>query len=83
MSYIRSYKEHELKYIFEFKNMSIGDVANSFFLLRIPRIKEILGKKIYGFVQSEIDPDSIPWKDPNQESQYNVRRERVQDEKAA
>ena len=43
VSFIRSYKEHDLKYIFEFKNLSIGDLANSFYLLRIPRVKEILG----------------------------------------
>jgi hypothetical protein len=29
--------------------LSIGDTANSFFLNRIPRIKEILGKHIEGF----------------------------------
>lgn len=39
VSFIRSYKEHELKYIFEFKNLDIGYTARSFFLLRIPRIK--------------------------------------------
>lgn len=39
VSYIRSYKEHDLKYIFEFKNIDIGLTAQSFFLLRIPRVK--------------------------------------------
>jgi superfamily II DNA/RNA helicase len=39
VSFIRSYTEHDLKYIFEFKNLCIGSTAQSFFLLRIPRIK--------------------------------------------
>ena len=39
VSYIRSYKEHDLKYIFEFKNVDIGYTAKSFFLFRIPRVK--------------------------------------------
>ena len=39
VSYIRSYKEHDLKYIFEFKNVNIGLTAQSFYLLRIPRVK--------------------------------------------
>ena len=55
VSYIRAYKEHDLRYIFEFKNIDIGQIANSFFLLRIPRIKEILGKNINSFQQQEID----------------------------
>lgn len=82
VSYIRSYKEHDLKYIFEFKNLSIGEVANSFFLLRLPRIKEILGRKIEGFVQSEVDPETIPWRDSNQHSQFITRKEKAQQEKA-
>jgi ATP-dependent RNA helicase DDX55/SPB4 len=43
VSFVRSYKEHDLKYIFEFKNLDLGDLANSFYLLRVPRVKEILG----------------------------------------
>lgn len=39
VSYIRSYKEHDLRYIFEFKNLDIGKTAQSFFMYRIPRIK--------------------------------------------
>lgn len=51
VSYVRAYKEHDLRYIFEFKNIDIGQIANSFFLFRIPRIKEILGKNIASFQQ--------------------------------
>lgn len=66
VSYIRSYKEHDLRYIFEFKNLDIGKTAHSFFMYRIPRIKEILGKSIASFTQSIVEIETIPWLDKNQ-----------------
>ena len=50
VSFVRYYKEHELKFIFPFNQLGIGPLANSFSLFRLPRIREILGKKINGFV---------------------------------
>ncbi|OII70822.1 uncharacterized protein cubi_00967 [Cryptosporidium ubiquitum] len=44
VSYIRAYKEYQLPFLFPFKSLSIGEIAASFALLRIPRVKEILGK---------------------------------------
>lgn len=43
---MRSYKEHKLNLIFRIKDLNIGKVATSFFLFRLPRVKEILGKEI-------------------------------------
>ena len=41
-------------------------LANSFFLFRLPRVKEILGRKIDGFVQrNDIDLNSITYSDKN------------------
>jgi len=37
--------------------LDIGAVANSFCLFRLPRIKEILGKRIDGFTQSNVSID--------------------------
>ena len=50
VSYIRYYKEHQLQYIFNMLELDIGAVANSFCLFRLPRVREILGKRIEGFV---------------------------------
>jgi len=50
VSFIRYYKEHRLSYIFAFNNLDIGQVANSFALFSIPRVKEILGKAVKNFV---------------------------------
>ena len=46
VSFIRYYKEHQLTFIFSFTMLDIGQVANSFCLFKIPRVKEILGKPI-------------------------------------
>lgn len=49
-------------------------IAHSFFLLRIPRIKEILGKKITSFTQSSVEIQNIPWLDKNQRQQYEAKQ---------
>ena len=76
VGYLRYYKEHQLSYIFEFKHLDLGYLAQSFCLLRIPRVKEILGKSIDNFVQSEVDPESIKFKDPKKEKQRAQEKER-------
>lgn len=48
--------------------MSLGDTANSFYLFRIPRVKEILGKKIEGFKETKINFEEVKFVDKNQES---------------
>lgn len=51
-------------------------------MLRLPRIKEILGKAIKNFVQSEIDPETIPWRVANQKKQFEERRQHTLEKKA-
>lgn len=65
-SFIRSYKEHKLSVLFQFSKLNIDDLAMSFFLLRLPRVKEILGKRTE-FVNSDINPNDIPFVDKNKE----------------
>uniref|UniRef100_A0A7S3CT28 Uncharacterized protein n=1 Tax=Strombidium rassoulzadegani TaxID=1082188 RepID=A0A7S3CT28_9SPIT len=66
VSFIRYYKEHQLSFIFSFTLLEIGRVANSFFLFRIPRVKEILGKQISGFeMKRDIVIEKIPYADKN------------------
>ena len=77
VAFIRYYKEHELKYIFSFIHLCIGSVANSFALFTLPRIKEILGKKIENFESKEIDKDSIQYLDPNKKKQKEEGKEKA------
>ena len=46
-------EEHQLPFLFPFKDLDLGNLATGYALLRLPRIKEILGKQVKGFQQSE------------------------------
>ena len=51
--------------------LDIGNVANSFCLFRLPRVKEILGRKIEHFIGSpSVDTATIPYLDRNKERQH-------------
>jgi len=54
VSYVRYYKEHQLKYIFKFKDLNLGTLARLFSLLKLPKMPELKGVKV-DFEQSEID----------------------------
>eukprot|EP00747_Dinoflagellata_sp_TGD_P165146 gnl/TRDRNA2_/TRDRNA2_186034_c0_seq1.p1 gnl/TRDRNA2_/TRDRNA2_186034_c0~~gnl/TRDRNA2_/TRDRNA2_186034_c0_seq1.p1 ORF type:complete len:722 (+),score=154.79 gnl/TRDRNA2_/TRDRNA2_186034_c0_seq1:84-2249(+) len=75
ISFVRAYKEHQLAYVFPFRKLDLGAVATSFCLLRMPRLKEILGQKVKNFEQSEVHPDTVPFRDKAQEAQ---RQEKLQ-----
>lgn len=69
LSFVRAYQEHQLPFLFPFKDLDLGNLATGYALLRLPRIKEILGKQVKGFQQSEVDPASVPFKNKKQEKQ--------------
>lgn len=75
VSFVRAYQEHQLQYMFPFKLLDLGSLATGYCLLRLPRMKEILGKKIKGFEQSKIDPLTVPF--PNK-AQEKLRQEKLQ-----
>ncbi|KAL4544588.1 hypothetical protein Ndes2526B_g00544 [Nannochloris sp. 'desiccata'] len=76
VSYIRAYKEHHCKYIFRLEDVPLGRLAASFALLKLPRMPEAkkasrlaAAGELEGFVQSEIDPESVRFKDKVREKQ--------------
>lgn len=77
VSYIRAYKEHHCKYIFQLDNLQIGHLASSFALLRLPKMRELkkairnlrLEGALEGFVPSNTDPNNIAFKDKAREKQ--------------
>jgi len=76
ISLIRFYQEHDLKYIFDVNRIDIGNMANTFKLLRLPRIKEIIGKKVENFVQAnDINPKFLPYLDANVAKQMIAKEE--------
>lgn len=63
---MRYYKEHHLNFIFAINILDIGQVANAFFLFKIPRVKEILGKPTKSFIgDSSVILELVPYKDKN------------------
>lgn len=82
VSYIKFYTEHDLKYLFDINLYNIGEFASSLKLLRIPRIKEILGKNITDFKNNtSLDPKSLEYKDNNIKYQMNLKAEKIAIEK--
>lgn len=66
VSFVRYYKEHNLEFIFSLNTLDIGSVANSFFLFKMPRVREILGKQIKGFeADTSVVIEDIPYRDSN------------------
>lgn len=54
--------------------MNIGEIGNSFFLVHLPKIKETYGGlSTKDFAGVDIDVESIPWKDKNQELQHTAK----------
>ena len=48
------------------KMLDIGEVANAFFLFKVPRVKEILNVSLKSFVQdNSLGAEDIPYKDKN------------------
>merc|ERR1711972_534603 len=82
VSFTRAYQEHQLQYLFPFKALDMGGLATGFCLLRMPRMKEILGRKINGFEQSDVNPASVPFKIKAQEQvrQDNLQKKKEEEE---
>ena len=78
VSFVRFYQEHDLKYIFDFKKLDIGNLANMFQLMRLPRLKEILGRKIENFEQdNSVNPKDLVYQSENIAKQMEVKEEKI------
>jgi ATP-dependent RNA helicase DDX55/SPB4 len=84
VSYIRFYTEIDLKYIFDINKLDIGSLASAFSLLKVPRVREILGKKIDFVPISDVNPDELEYKNLNTKKQMDekkIKREEALQEK--
>ena len=80
ISYLRFYKENELKYIFDIRSLDIGNLANSFQLLKLPRlkIKEFQNETIKNFVgDPNIEPSQLIYLDKNVKKQMEMKKEKI------
>ena len=77
VSFVRSYKEHELKTVFTFKHLDLSALARSFFLPIIPKIKEMS----FNGVKRVPDEDywekaqKVEFHDINQQKQFEEKQE--------
>lgn len=77
VSFIRAYQEHQLSYLFPFNSMELGSLAMGYCCLRMPRMKEILGRKIKHFQASSVHPADVPFRDKKQEK---LRQKRLKEQ---
>jgi len=72
VSYIRFYQEHLAKFIFRLRDLDIGALANSFGLLKLPRMPELQDFKVVDFTPTKVDTDLIPYLDKAREKQRKL-----------
>lgn len=80
VSFIRSYKEHKLMSIFNFKDLDPVEIAKSFFLLKIPKIEEQRkwdGDWKIGNEEELKLLDELEFRDQNKKKQYSEKEEIV------
>jgi ATP-dependent RNA helicase DDX55/SPB4 len=77
VSFIRSYNEHELCYLFQLKDLDVGEVANTFGLFYFPKMKELRTRDIHSFQGAgpDFDIHSVPYIDKNKGKQKLAARE--------
>ncbi len=75
VSFVRGYKEHQCRFIFRFKELSLGRLAAAFALLRLPRMPETKRcDTAPHFAPSEVAQDDVPYKDRAREKLRQARR---------
>jgi len=68
VSFIRAYKEHLCNYIFRLKKLDLGNAANGFGLLTLPRMPELSDPNTtINFVYANVDIEKVPYKDKKRE----------------
>lgn len=69
VSYVQAYAKHECSLIFRVKDLDFASLAHGFALLRFPKMPELRGKTFPDFIETDIDVNTIKYKDKNREKQ--------------
>ncbi|XP_036027831.1 ATP-dependent RNA helicase DDX55 [Onychomys torridus] len=85
VSFVQAYAKHECSLIFRLKDLDFASLARGFALLRMPRMPELRGRQFPDFVPTDIDTNTIPFKDKIREKQRQKlleqkRKERTENE---
>ena len=64
MAHLRAYKDHKCEFIFRFAALDCGGLASAFALLRLPKIPELKGRPVRGFVADfSVKTEDVPYLD--------------------
>lgn len=72
VSYLKSYQEHQLKYIFRFQNLDIPSLLRAFMLVKIPKSPELKRCGVITGFESVVgakEVDMIPFRDKARDKQ--------------
>ncbi|BGP38660.1 ATP-dependent rRNA helicase spb4 [Rhodotorula kratochvilovae] len=86
VSSIRSYSKHEASYIFRLPDLDLVGVAQSFALLRMPKVAELKGKEkeiAERWVDEEVDWDAYAYADKVREKQRKAELKALQEKREA
>ena len=75
IAFMGALKERNLQFVFAISKVNIGLLANSFGLLKLPRVKEIRGKMIADFQTHKMDYFTIPFPDAKTEADRQEKLE--------
>ena len=78
VSFVRSYKEHKLASIFPFENFDVEQVARSFFLVKIPVLRELSKKKFNYLIGTEEELEKLEKVDFINKSQKKAVEEKFE-----
>ena len=81
VSYIRAYGQHECSLICRTRDLDMAGLAESFGLLKLPRMPELKETATGTFVETDVDIREIPYKDKAREKQRVANLTRPRKEK--
>jgi len=85
VSFIRGYKEHSCRTIFRLEALDACSLGESFGLLKLPKVEELRGQKLTGYVgaRPDINTRNVAYADPKREAGRQERLRVHGDEIAA
>ncbi|KAG8178547.1 hypothetical protein JTE90_015917 [Oedothorax gibbosus] len=79
VSFIQFYQKHECSLLFRIKDLDLGQLANGYALIKMPRMPEIQKKLPTNFEPSDVIFDDIPYSDKHREKQRKLRLKELQE----
>jgi ATP-dependent RNA helicase DDX55/SPB4 len=82
VSYIRSYTEHKVSSIFKMEDVDYGDIAKSYFLFKVPFVKELKGENSKIVIATEEELAKLQKLDFTNKNQSKMIDEKIENDKS-